>query len=326
MQSTSNRRNSSVELLRIMSMLLIVIFHFHARLENFYVISNDMLNHPGILNDLFLNSLGYLGVPCFIFISGFYGIKFRFNRLREMIVTCFIYACVSFCGLWLFYNVCQYKNLIGFLNEWWFMTAYICLYLLAPGIEYLFVAFSQKQILTIIILFFCIIFTGCIPGIMGAGSLPRMISIYMFARYIGLYLPYRLNRNAGLICLGLLILRVVLILFSYYSHHLGLMTIINAYDNPMNTLTVCAIFLVFNRIKFKSKIINRLAIGSLSVYLLSESNLGKVLFEPFFVKEYVEMKFVNYLMASVSIYLIIVIIDEFRRLLTNHFVLKRVSR
>lgn len=45
----SPQRNSSIELLRIIAMIIIVFFHFHARNFGMYVFGNERINEEGLL-------------------------------------------------------------------------------------------------------------------------------------------------------------------------------------------------------------------------------------------------------------------------------------
>lgn len=88
----SSKRNSSIELLRIIAMIIIVFFHFHARNFGMYVFGNERINEEGLLLHSILHHFGGLGVPCFMFISGYYGMKFKKDRLLDIILQCIGYA------------------------------------------------------------------------------------------------------------------------------------------------------------------------------------------------------------------------------------------
>ena len=148
MNFINKKRNSSIELLRIISMLLIVIFHFLSRNFNLYVISNEQINQPNILSEIYLAQLGALGVPCFMFISGYFGIKFKQQRFNETLFQCLFYALISFIGYFFISEKTEWQALL-FINYWWFMTSYLTIYVLSPGINYLIENSSSKRILFI---------------------------------------------------------------------------------------------------------------------------------------------------------------------------------
>lgn len=130
-------RNSSIELLRIISMILIIIFHFCGRAYNLF--SPDLLtNNNTEFSKLVLHSLGQTGVPIFMFISGFYGIRFKHNRLIDMLIQCFIYtiifyslSCLIASELWS--SRIFTLNLFGPSTLWFFLLLYCNLYIRRPN-------------------------------------------------------------------------------------------------------------------------------------------------------------------------------------------------
>lgn len=96
------KRNSSIELLRIVAMVTIVYFHFHARDFSLYVLGNERIQEKGLFLHTVLHHLGMLGVPCFMFVSGYYGIKFRENRFVDITFQCLFYALLTFAGCYAF--------------------------------------------------------------------------------------------------------------------------------------------------------------------------------------------------------------------------------
>ena len=114
------KRNSSIELLRIVAMVTIVYFHFHARDFSLYVLGNERIQEKGLFLHTVLHNLGMLGVPCFMFVSGYYGIKFRENRFVDITFQCLFYALLTFAGCYAF---CGYRNIqqLFFFNNWWFV-------------------------------------------------------------------------------------------------------------------------------------------------------------------------------------------------------------
>ncbi len=141
------KRNSSIELLRIVSMILIVLYHYHARKYDLYVIDAPRPEDPNFLYELLTHSLGKLGVPIFVFISGWYGIKFRKNRIAHMIVECMFYAVLSTSLYALLYHGFELKNIIFFINHWWFMAAYIYAYIYYHRVSIIYLKNAPRYIL-----------------------------------------------------------------------------------------------------------------------------------------------------------------------------------
>lgn len=99
------KRNSSIELLRIVAMVTIVYFHFHARDFSLYVLGNERIQEKGLFLHTVLHHLGMLGVPCFMFVSGYYGIKFRENRFVDITFQCLFLCIIDICRLLCFLRV-----------------------------------------------------------------------------------------------------------------------------------------------------------------------------------------------------------------------------
>lgn len=68
-------RNSTVEFIRILSMLLIVWFHLCGR--GLGLFSEEIPNGENSLPLIVMQALGKTGVPIFMFISGYYGVRFK---------------------------------------------------------------------------------------------------------------------------------------------------------------------------------------------------------------------------------------------------------
>jgi len=87
------KRNSSIEVLRILFMMFIVLFHFLGRNYNLFGIKTETaIWDEYLLAKLLVHATGQLGVPGFVFISGYFGLKFNTYRFVDMIVQCFVYS------------------------------------------------------------------------------------------------------------------------------------------------------------------------------------------------------------------------------------------
>ena len=136
-------RNSNLELLRIISMILIVSHHYSV--HGFTINDMDFSRNKYIVD--FLSLGGKLGVNCFILISGYFSIKSKFTikKLLKLEGQVLFYS-ISF--LMLFLTVLTPKESIGIklilknllpviYNCYWFATTYIILMILSPYINIL---------------------------------------------------------------------------------------------------------------------------------------------------------------------------------------------
>lgn len=83
------RRNSSIELLRIICMLSILIMHIYGNLAyNELSEFNKLLVYP--------INVGNFAVSTFILISGYYGIKFKGFRFVQLILLTTLYSIIVY--------------------------------------------------------------------------------------------------------------------------------------------------------------------------------------------------------------------------------------
>lgn len=147
-----------------------------------------------------------------------------------------------------------------------------------------------------------------------------LVAIYIFARFCRLHLTNNIKEKSIYILLSLVILKIILIFLSFKTIHLGAITYISSYKNPLNTLIVGFFVIIIEKKYFYSNLVNRLANSSLSVYLLSESAFGMIFFSPLFPKE--QFNLGGFIIGSIIVFISIFIIDNIRliiskRLFTN---------
>lgn len=73
-------RQVNIELLRIIAMLLVLLDHstWNAKFFNIGMVHTDLLESVGVLQ---LYSLMFVSVPCFVVISGYFGIHWKWKGL-----------------------------------------------------------------------------------------------------------------------------------------------------------------------------------------------------------------------------------------------------
>lgn len=309
------KRNSSIELLRIIAMVTIVYFHFHARDFSLYVLGNERIQEKGLFFHAVLHHLGMLGVPCFMFVSGYYGIKFRENRFVDITFQCLFYALLTIAGCYAFG---EYPNMqqLFFFNNWWFILAYVVIYMLSSGLNHIIEILSAKKMLIMIILFYFMMIGAMFNKAATTNGLMTLLAIYFMARWIKIYLNERQKTYLIFIAIGLLIVKFLGIIVAFKTTHLGLLPYLSSYDNPMNIVCVGGMIMAVERFYFSSRIINYFANSTLAVYLLSESQIGQTIFKKLFVTYEGVHYSIVYFTASLIIFLICVGVDKVRILLT----------
>lgn len=273
MSSSTLNRNSSIELLRIICILFILMIHTYGSLpySNLSIL-NQLLVHP--------INIGNFAVSTFILISGYYGIKFKGFRFIQLILLTTLYNIMVHVlnnGLHLDFNFIKACLVIPFYKNW-FITCYLFLMLFAPYIDIFFKNIERDKIKHLLIILFIgfsllpTFFNSAYYTILCGGGkcLIYMIYIYMIGRYIRLYKNENiLNRKRVSFTIFLFsstILCLLNIIIGYLFHKKCL---IFAYDcSPFILISSIAIFSFFRSINFYSKFINYIASSVLAVYLL----------------------------------------------------------
>lgn len=322
------KRNSSIEILRILFMLFIVLFHFLGRNYNLFGISNDTAIWDNLLlTKLLVHSTGQLGVPGFIFISGYFGLKFNTYRFVDLIVQCFIYSLFFFLMILPFTNIFGIRETVlnvFFLSGWWFMWSYLVLYFISPALNHLVVSMTKNQFILLLgLLFF--ISTGLWIYKQSATNIFILLEIYFIARYVKLHVKDSLKSKAWLLTIFSGLLFYGIVITGYFSHNLKVMSYINSYYNPLIIVFTGSLIVFFESIKGSSKIINWITPNLLAVYLITESFYGIQIFRKWFYipNEYPIFYFV---IMGLLLMMFCVLIDKLRILvlgkLETHWALR----
>lgn len=214
------QRNSSVELLRIVAMLFIVLSHLcvHSGFE--------LSALPFSFNKLLLGwgTLGNLGVNIFVIISGYFLCVKTVNvkGISKLLTQVWFYSWVLFAVAVLVFKVdVSLKSAVTALfptifNEYWFFTAYIVLFLLSPFINTLIQSLNRQNFLRLLLC--TVVLWVVIPTFtnqpMYGTEIPQFVTLYLIGAYFRKH-PENLfskKRNRVLllaICTALLLLSVV---------------------------------------------------------------------------------------------------------------------
>lgn len=122
-------RKSNIELLRILCMFMIILWHINIAVEQC-----EPYTHDFILKDA-IYSITVIAVNCFVLISGYFGIHFKIKSIVILLLQCLFYSIILGCTINIIYNE-PLKIMIMLMpvssNTWWFVTTYFMLYLSAP--------------------------------------------------------------------------------------------------------------------------------------------------------------------------------------------------
>lgn len=269
-----NSRCSNLELLRIVSMLLVLMIHF---VPHHCIPSPESLSSETgtTLINLCLKSLSFVCVNCFILISGYFGIRWKFksflNLLFQILFWIFFGVCIAY-----FLNIRFESNtadaLIGFVNARWFIPAYLALYVIAPVVNAFIEKCSSMELLRYLLIFY--LFSTLFGYFLLSKefnegmSLISLIGIYITGAYLKRDDSVFEQFGAKAALVSYFLCALVLLIASLGLYSIGINKSIYGYLNPIVILQSIFLFLFFRNLKIKSKpVINFIAASAFSVYL-----------------------------------------------------------
>lgn len=203
------QRNSNIELLRIIAMLMIVAHHYVTDSLPLYYLSDG----PNKWLSELLYSYGKTGVNIFVLITGYYMVNMKFNLKRPLkimgqvwfysvmtLIVCLAIPSVS-------EQIDGYQIFKSFfpisLNQYWFATQYILLLAVAPFLNR-FAHSASKDQLTICVIVL-VVFNSVVPTVHAALTdyLATLVyspagwfaMLYLLAARIRLYSPDCVDRK-----------------------------------------------------------------------------------------------------------------------------------
>ena len=327
-------RDSNIELLRIVSMILVLVSHAsYTSLD-----SPTQCEISNFLNSAFLRgiseSLSVVCVNAFVLISGWYSIKVRPVRFAELIfqvlfVSITIYLTMRIIGLAPSLNVNQWIELLLIKHRgYWFVKAYIILYLFAPVLNVFVQNVSKEYLKAFLIAFFIIqIIYGFYHygGWYAGGYSPlSFMGLYVLARYMRLY-PNKYTQFNKYIDLSFyfaisLLTAIASLTFTYFFDKGG--AVLFLYSSPFVILSSVFFFLFFTKLSFQSRIINWIAASCFAVYLVHNSPF---LFHPYYTDVihywFTTESFVLFLLKTtelIAIYFVFsILLDKMRFFMLN---------
>ena len=273
-------RDSNMELLRIVAMLMVLILHA-AALDIPFPDTEAVSCRPiHSFAHYYIMTLSAVCVNVFVMISGWYGIRPRLMRFASlyfqvifisiaMIVICTLAGIAPLPDLKEWFQVFIIKR----SDCYWFVRAYLILYIFAPVLNAFVEKATRRQFKVFLIAFFTL---QALYGFAksdvwyndGYSPLP-FIGLYMLARYMRLY-PNRwttLLRRADLAIYLLFsaISACFALCICLFTQYLGIKAC--AYTSPLTLVASIFLFLYFSKLKLKSRFVNYVAASAFAVLL-----------------------------------------------------------
>lgn len=340
--TTKPMRDSNMELLRILSMLLVLVYHVNflsLGAPNIPVGENE---HVSTFIRLFLESGCACCVNVFVLLSGWFGIKPKTNRLCEFLFQIVFFVVVSIIMLCLFadHKFCfdDVKNLPMLNASLWFPKAYLLLYILSPVLN-AFVDKAEKKTFLLVLVGFYIFQTlygwacGGVVWVQGGYSTISFIGLYLLARYFKLHTPSYIEKSSSRkMVLGYFITIIISTIIWYTTRLVGIDTDrwMDSYVSPFVIAESMFLILAFSKLSIKSKFVNWVASSCFAVYLLHcapnvLSHYANAI-KTWNQEESFDFFIVYTVCFVISVFTISVVIDKIRILMWNKIIIKILLR
>lgn len=271
------KRNSSIELLRILLMLMIILSHYSV--HGNFMIQNLPFSFNKIL--LYLSVLGNLGVDIFVLISGYYlsNKNFKISKLLKLLFEITSYSLIIYLIFMILGKVPFSLTLLKkamlptIYNEYWFATTYVILYLLSPFINKLINALNRKEYSNLLLI--TSIIWIAIPSILNETMYTSPVIQFLLLYLIGGYLRkypncYLLKKTKITTLLTITSTSIIIIKIIINCHKEIIDYTFLQRDSIFIIIIALGIFIFFLNKKFYNKIINKISSCVFGIYLFHD--------------------------------------------------------
>lgn len=324
--SRISNRNSNIELLRICLMLMIIAGHLMMKHE---VQSDTFCNYDEGLK-LFFRGAFCVAVNSYVMISGYFGIKFKKERLYHLSFQTFFYSALFMSlAIGLGWHEAHFKTDVFayfpiIAKQYWFITCYVVLYILSPWINIGAQFLEKDAFRTLLVVGFFLFYVW--PTLSYLFNAPQFIGdsgygivnfiyLYMLGRYIKLYNGLKLGSQFYFWGYIIAVVSLFICQFSI-SYLLGFkFTSWFSYNTVFCFVGSVCLFMAFKSISFHSKKINFWAKPCLAVYLIHMAPFVLSVFcESIGLDSFHGMSLIGLvLVLSIVIYFVCAVIEMFRQ-------------
>lgn len=260
-------RQSNIEALRLLSMLMVLNLH------SFWGYEHG--SGVGQAFDFFRESTSICAVNVFLLVSGYFGIKWKWKSFYNLVFQILFYsfgvylvACAI--GVVDFSIRAFLSNIHGLYAFWGFITWYVLLYFCAPFLNAFIENSENKQILiTILIIWVAENFICRGSDFLNYGLL------YLIGRFLSkaqCVNNLQIKASHSYWITTFLIFAIVFVLFKFTkvkdAEAMTTMLIGYSYAAPLVILQAVFLFLVFARMQFMNRFINWCASSCLAIFLI----------------------------------------------------------
>ena len=273
-----NVRNSNIELLRIVAMFLIVLEHLLINGTSYF--TAPVGNQAYTAN--FIIGFTYVGVNCFLLITGWFGIDLKWRKLFNIYFVCAFYELVFFI-IYLILGKAEptLSNIANIIfplshSSTWFIRCYTILLLAAPLINKGLEQLDKKQYQYILLLFTIInIYFGWFwkyPQFNSDGfNIQQFVYLYIIGGYLRRYID--MDKIVSHRWLWLTMYIALAVLWGIVQNIHNFIHIVPhwngwGYCSPVIVTQAVCLLLFFSTIRVQSRFINVFASGTMAVFIV----------------------------------------------------------
>ena len=269
---TQNQRQSNIELLRCFAMLCIIVYHLC--LFALGGVSTGTKLYQALQIPL------HIGVPLFVLISGYFGIRFSLKGLMRLCSKGYFYF-VPFAVIPMILthsggvkDVLKIVFIFGF-DAQWYLNTYLYLFLFSPIINrYLENITKSQRLYLLAILTFMSVYIGNVTEgdvcLVEGKNLTNFLLLYTLGNSLRHYQEHINGCSQFKLVITYLLFNAFLVIgFMYIPIIAGkIWKYSYAYDSPIIMVNSVWMFAIFSKLDVKSRFVNWMGSGVFACYLL----------------------------------------------------------
>ena len=336
-EQVKNNRDSNMELLRIISMLLIMVLHADFSAISVPTIGQCRDSVSSSFFRFFIEGLAVVAVNVFVMLSGWYGIKPSFKKLGVFLFQAFFLIFVIYLCFWGIGEGVRHSGgewlAILFFKQYWFIQCYIVLYLFSPVLNSFIANATRETYRFVILSMFIIQFVfGCLSyasiyGWFNDGYSPLTFCfLYLLAKYVKQYVVSIEHYSSAFYGIGWILTALVIALLGFLTVYVGLgnsfIMFFYGYSSPFVILGALLLLLALSRIPIKNFIVNWIASSVFAVYIV---HCHECVFNPYykslivkwFSSDFMTLFIAKTLVLIVVLFVFAIFVDKIRILIQN---------
>lgn len=326
---TQKTRESNMELLRLVAMLLIMLIHASNRALPTPDAADIASQPSSAFLQLLTRSFSIVGVDVFVMLSGWFGIRTRWSRLGELLFQVVFFGLLCLGVYYAVFGqmpcsavVCVKTILLLDPDSYWFIKCYLALYFFAPVLNAFVESATQRQFATVLLTLFGFQFAfgwvfEATSWLCAGYSLPFFMCLYLLARYMHLHQPWfaQFSKRTDL-TIYLSVVAVVTITAFFMRRYFNLGGVLYFYNSPTTILAAMYLLLFFSKLSLRSRLINWIAASALAVYLTHSNNWLGHYYDSTIQQWFVTLPRFTFILSTalliVTVYTVSILLDKLR--------------